>query len=654
MLRRSLDDLKRPLPHVHLITTDVFDTLLLRHGRSLRSRIVAGEEQFARFLQNAGSFIHPYELVRARLLAERFAYRALNAGCGAGEVRLADVISRQLAILGLPQALIDRRLEIEIAIEKHALFANGDLAMMLRCQREAGVKVVAVSDTGLPGGKVAELIDYFHGPGLIDRVYSSADLQASKRQGKLFLKVLEAEGVSADRVLHIGDDPSADSLVPNRMGIQAVHLPKAAFKHLLSRADGALTETIRQAKRRVARRNSIPPIGDPVSFGRSVFGPIVAEFCLLLWLYFQQAASDRNSAIVFCARGGIGIREAFERFQASFGLSLPIKRENILISRLIAARAAIGMRSSVVLDELAREFGGASFAAVGNALGGGRYDFPAIWRQKFEAGRFFALLDTDAGRDVDQDIRSQNDLLKIHLQQIADEAKRIILCDTGLYGSTQRLLSAGLPDRDLETVQFARCNYKGLSEDHFSKVAGLVVEDRFYNPFKVRTVVLRYWQIIESLFEPTVPSVNYLSMAEDGTVVGNCGEIGYGKLDPAKGNPLLAGALQYIDELRSGANILREADCAWLRLKQAIINPTEEDMVVLGVGPRSVDFGRPDLVPIVGQAQQASIGHQLIAVKSHLWREGAIARDFPRLKPALLRAVEMAHVLRSVSARINL
>lgn len=654
MLQRSLDDLRRPLPDVQLITTDVFDTLLLRHSRSQRSRVVAGEEEFARRLRREGIVRHPYELARARLLAERFAYRALNVGSEPGEVRLVDVIARQLSILSLSPAWVDTRLQIEVGIEKRALFANGDLAMVLRCHRQAGMRVVALSDTALPGRKIAELIDHFHGPGLVDQIYSSADMQASKRRGDLFLKVLQAEGRAAERVLHIGDDAVADRLVPAQLGIRAVHLPRGSFKHLLSNADGALTEAIRQGKRRVTQRGFIPPTQDPALFGKMVFGPIVAEFCLSLWLYLQEASRRPNSAIVFCARGGIGIREAFERFQISLGLTLPTRRENILISRLIAARAAVGLRSPVVLDELAREFEGASFATVGNVLAGQRYDFPAAWHQKFDATRFFMLLDTDAGRRVDQDICRQNELLKVHLRQTIGQAKHLLMCDTGLYGSTQKLLAAGLPDFDLETVQFARCNYKGLSEEHFQKVAGLVVEERFYSPFKVRTVVLRYWQIIESLFEPEISSAKYLSMAEDGTVVGNCGEIGYGRLKAAEGNPLLEGALRYIDELTSGVAVFRDADCAWLRLKQAIINPTKADMVVLGVGPRSVDFGRPDLVPIVGRSPQTSIGQQLIAVRSQLWREGAIARDFPHLKPALLRALEMAHVVRSVSARINL
>jgi FMN phosphatase YigB (HAD superfamily) len=654
VLRRNLDDLRSPIENIELISTDVFDTLLLRHGKAQRSRTVAAEIRFARLLKEHGLTVRAEDLVRVRLLAEKFAYRALNIGGGAGEVRLTDIIRWQLAVLGLPQSLGEKRLAIELEVEKTALSANGALAVLLRRHRQSGIRVVAVSDTALPASRLAELIDHFHGPGLIDKIYSSADIGASKRYGGLFSAVLEAEAVAASRMLHIGDDPVADVSVPKAMGINTVHLPKSRLARYVARVDGATTEAIRHIRRRLERGSpQIPGPSDQISFGRDVFGPIVAEFCLFIWLYAQQANVGGDAAMLFCARGGIGIREAFERLLTALRLPLDLKRDNILVSRLVAARSAIITRSPAVLDELGREFKGSSFASVARALGGRSQELPASWQQTFDKARFFPMLDTPEGREVFNDIRSQNDLFIRHLQQVSGEAERIILCDTGLYGSTQRLLAAGLPDHSFETIQFARCNYKGLSEEHFAQVAGLVVEQNLYNPFKVETVVLRYWQIIESLFEPSVPSVCHLSADANGRIVANSGDIGYGKLDPSHGNPLLSGVLQYIDRAKDGSQVMREAEYAWLRLKQAITNPTPLDVVALGVGARSVDFGRSEVVQVLNQSDTAEITGKLMSVKAQLWREGAIAREFPRLKPALLRALEMAHVVRGVSARLN-
>lgn len=653
MLRQSLDDLHKSIDEIELISTDVFDTLLLRHGKSQRSRIAVGEARFSQLLRERNLIVGKGELVKARLLAQKFAYRALNAGGGAGEVRLTDIISSQLALLGLPGNLAEERLAIELAVEKTALSANAALATLLRRYRQAGVRIIAVSDTGLSAERLGELINHFHGPGLIDGIYSSADAQASKRYGGLFSAVLEAEAVSPSQILHIGDDEIADVRVPGAMGIKTAHLPRSRLDRYTLRADGATTEVLRQIRQRlVQHRRNIPAPNDKTSFGREVFGPIVAEFCLFIWLYATQAKAGGDTALLFCARGGIGIREAFERVLQVLGLPLDLKRDNILISRLVAARSAVMTRSPAVLDELGREFRGGSFADVARALGGQTCELPESWQQTFDPQRLFSLLDTDVGQVVLEDIRKQNDLFIRHLDQISAQAKRIVLCDTGLYGSTQRLLAAGFPDRRFETIQFARCNYKGLSEDHFPMVAGLVVEQNLYNPFKVETVILRYWQIIESLFEPALPSVRQFSEDADGAIAANSGDIRYGKLDPATGNPLLAGALQYIERITSGAQVLHDADRAWLRLKQAITNPSQIDIAALGVGARSVDFGRSDMVHVLNHPQNADLARKLMSVKSHLWREGAIARDFPLLKPPLLAALEMAHVLRGVSSRL--
>jgi hypothetical protein len=39
----------------------------------------------------------------------------------------------------------------------------------------------------------------------------------------------------------------------------------------------------------------------------------------------------------------------------------------------------------------------------------------------------------------------------------------------------------------------------------------------------------------------------------------------------------------------------------------------------------------------------------LLAIRGRLWREGAVALEFPRLKPAFLAAIESAHAVRGLA-----
>ena len=611
---------------------------------------MASERLFAHWLTQQGFDVSADMLVETRLRAQKLAFRALNVGAGDGEIRLTDLIRRQLAVLGLPQRFAAQRLEIEIKVEKTCLVANAALLVWLRKQKAAGVRIVAISDTTLSANDVSKLIAHCHGCDLIDRVYSSADEGCSKRQGALFSVVSGRESTSNERMLHIGDDNIADYRVPAAIGIRTIHLPLGRLRTLASRADGASTEITRQIRSKLRARRKASARRDPLTFGSDILGPIVTDFCLRIWLYADQASATEKTVLLFCARGGLGIRAAFEEVMSRLNLPLKARCENFLISRLVAARAAVIARSPAAVTELGREFREATFVDVACALGGGKYVLTDDWLQPFDATRLFVLLNEPAAHAVLDDIKRQNVLFTRHFRAVIGDAKRIILCDTGLYGSTQLLLAAGFPDLAIETIQFARANYKGHSEDHFPKVVGLVVEHNVYSPLRVETCVLRYWQLVESLFEPTISSVRLFHEAEDGSVAANCGAIAHGAFDPAIGNALLSGVLSYLAALRNGAAALHDAERSWASLRKAILFPTDSDLVALNVGSRSVDFGRPQFVEVIHDRRSQGILYRLKSIKTHLWREGAIAREFPALKSVLLISLEALHVMRFIAS----
>jgi hypothetical protein len=165
---------------------------------------------------------------------------------------------------------------------------------------------------------------------------------------------------------------------------------------------------------------------------------------------------------------------------------------------------------------------------------------------------------------------------------------------------------------------------------------------------------LRYWQLIESLFEPAIPSVRLFAEDKAGRVDANCGDIRFGMIDPSAGNNLLRGALRYIELLpkNGGAIVLRDSEIAWHRLRRAITRPGSSDLRSLDVGDRSVDFGRAEMRRVISPAQRSL--SKLRSLKSQLWREGAIAREFPVLKHLLLPMLESAFSLRGFLARQHL
>src|ERR1700730_4457822 len=310
MRRNSFADLVDAVGRIEMISTDVFDTLLLRTSRSERSRILKGERLFSDLLAHRGWHIAADLLFDARLQAQRLAFRGLALRGVAGEARLVEIISRQLTVLGLPQSLVPERLQIEVQVEKGSLVANEFLGNILRAHRRTGTRIIAISDTTLPSEGVSELIQHFHGAELVDRVYSSADHGLTKRDGDLFLAVAQAENIPLNRIVHIGDDLLADVQIPSAKGITVHHTPRRAYRRYLRSANGALTEAGRFARRSARAANPTAPFTENATlFGRHVFGPIVTQFSLLIWLYALEAEAAHKTVLLFCARGGVGIRQ---------------------------------------------------------------------------------------------------------------------------------------------------------------------------------------------------------------------------------------------------------------------------------------------------------------------------------------------------------
>jgi hypothetical protein len=370
-----------------------------------------------------------------------------------------------------------------------------------------------------------------------------------------------------------------------------------------------------------------------------------------MWLYAAQAEQSGCPVLLFCARGGIGIRETFERVVAKLDLPLRARRENFMVSRLVAARAALLSRCPSVEQELNREFHKDRLSDVACALGGRSYELGREWLEPFTAPEFLKLLFSSSGKEVLADIEKQNALFERHLQQLVRTADRLILCDTGLYGSTQRLLADAFPRYRFEMLQFARANYKRRhGEEHFPSVSGLLVEENCYNPLHVASCVLRYWQLVERLFEPDVPSVRSFQEDVDGQVMGNCGDVKFGSFGPAAWSDLLMGAWEYVDNLppNGGPSLFDASDGAWHRLKRAITRPGDAEILTLGTGTRSVDFGRSGHVEILSSEHAARPSKRLLCLKAQLWREGAIACAFPIGKHFLLPMMSSAHVVRGL------
>jgi hypothetical protein len=378
------------------------------------------------------------------------------------------------------------------------------------------------------------------------------------------------------------------------------------------------------------------------SIGRDVLGPIFAEYAQRLWL-FQFSLPERDDAcLLFCARGGLRLRVIYERFLAATGLQAPLPYDDIMISRLVAARTSIASPGPALVEELSREFDGQTMREVAVALTQEPVaELGSAWDQPFDPKMFVALLQEDAPGVARMHATTSrlNAAFARHVEAVSHGCPRIILSDTGLYGSTLRLLRAGMPDKQWMSAQFARSNYKGFATPHFDGTVGISVERDGYMAWNARTTVLRFWQLIESALEPDLESVRTFNGAS--IPLANLQVPGWQDRISSNVPGLFTGILSYIDDLSSKdlPHVGMRAEEGWWQLRRLVIWPRRADVSLLSLPPRSRDFGRTEAV------------HQFPGTKpirSSLWREGAIIQRYPKLGRGFLMLLEAAHTLRTL------
>jgi FMN phosphatase YigB (HAD superfamily) len=279
---------------------DVFDTLLVRT-----------RAEPADILHAAADAVVPSgAAAREQLVAEvarrrRDAEFEAIAETGADAVGVDAIYARleDLARLGVdPAALRAAELGIEDA-EVRPVRAGRE---RVEAARAKGRRVIFVSDMYLPASHIRAALERFEIARPDDPLYVSGMLGTSKRSGRLFDHVLREEGLSANELVHTGDDPVTDAASPRARGIAIEPLTAGRLDRLerrvlkLSAAPrdvrARLVGAIRAARVASAGEGSDAQIA---SLGASVGGPLFAGF--VAWV-LRAARREGVERLFFVAR----------------------------------------------------------------------------------------------------------------------------------------------------------------------------------------------------------------------------------------------------------------------------------------------------------------------------------------------------------------
>jgi FMN phosphatase YigB (HAD superfamily) len=223
-----------------LLSTDIFDTVLLRDGTTESDRFARAARRSARILG-----IDPDVLTRLRWQTHDNAYRAVAIGRPEGEASLAAICSTMATALGLDDGASELMRRVEVDTDIKRLRPNRRFLSVLERAAHSGVRVVAVSDTYYGEADLWRIFGAVVGRHPIAAIYSSADLKFTKHAGGIFAEVGRREGVAPDRVLHVGDSVDADITMATAASWASAHLPRTRRYRLGRLLRGALSAPIK-------------------------------------------------------------------------------------------------------------------------------------------------------------------------------------------------------------------------------------------------------------------------------------------------------------------------------------------------------------------------------------------------------------------------
>ena len=208
------------LQRYNVISFDVFDTLINR-------AVEKPSDVFELVGRKAG--MSDYK--NKRICAEKMARRS-NLERGIHEVTLDEIYDYFIKLYSdrLEEIPVDVATlkELEIATEYEISRPNAGAQVLfnkIKCKRDAGddsiSKVIIVSDMYLSSDVIEKLL-YNNGVYGFDRLYVSSMYRCTKKNGDLYSLILKDLGVSADSILHIGDNFISDYLWAKKNGINAI------------------------------------------------------------------------------------------------------------------------------------------------------------------------------------------------------------------------------------------------------------------------------------------------------------------------------------------------------------------------------------------------------------------------------------------------
>lgn len=207
---------KKSLDEVHIgddieyVSFDIFDTLLVR--------CLPKTVDLFEFIEKKNDITGFRD---KRIASEKKARLESETG----EVTILDIYKQYDMMYGCN---VEDYVKLEFEAEKKVCRANPRCISFFNNSLK-NKKVILVSDMYFPSGMMSELLEKCKITGY-EHAYISCDENASKRNGKLFKRVLSKTGIMPEKILHIGNDFLSDYICAKSAGVKVCKVKTIPYR----------------------------------------------------------------------------------------------------------------------------------------------------------------------------------------------------------------------------------------------------------------------------------------------------------------------------------------------------------------------------------------------------------------------------------------
>lgn len=202
-----------------IISFDIFDTLIYRMAVNPQDIL----KLVGRRCGYDGDFL------TMRRIAEKEARK--NRSIIYDEITYDEIYNTFLTLFDFSEETVERFKKAEYDIEKKYLFPRKAMLEVFNYAKSIGKKIIITSDIYLDRKFIEEVLDNTGYSGY-DELFLSSEYKICKNTGKLYayiIKKYKLEGISAEEILHLGDNEKSDVDIARKMGLSVEFIPRVSW-----------------------------------------------------------------------------------------------------------------------------------------------------------------------------------------------------------------------------------------------------------------------------------------------------------------------------------------------------------------------------------------------------------------------------------------